>query len=95
MEKIELECEKISMEWIELITNLQNRYKESISIISESNELQNDTVIEYCDAVDGLIEKSSMLISIHEEISMDMEIVDRLLLQIQSIHSLLDRLFPR
>jgi hypothetical protein len=42
--------------------------------------------------MDAIVEQGSQLIHSCEEISMDMEAVDRLILQIQSINRLLDQL---
>ncbi len=90
--KIEFEIEKLSMNYIEFITRLDSKTKDSIEHLHQSISLQSTATKELAHQLDSLVEKGSELIHSLEVVSMDMDLVDRLLVECKSIGVLLDQL---
>jgi hypothetical protein len=89
---LELRAEQMSKDFIELYQNLYSQTEAATELCKQSALTHYEKLNQLCDKVDENVRITSSLIHSIEEINLDMDSVQRLVIEIQQMNIILDQL---
>jgi hypothetical protein len=91
-QKIEMGAEGLSMELIQVLSQVDARIEESKQWTKQSIDLQTESLQELCSKIDLCIQNASQFVHAIQEIQLEAESIQRLNTQINTIDRLLERI---